>query len=96
MRGTRRTNTGQRATTATGLEELFVKKDLEETTRSRRRNNDGDSRDFTPDDAGTMVGICVALLVLSVGVVTYVVCIRLLDLILSVSASLRLHFSSLQ
>ena len=78
-----------------GLEELFVKEDPEETTRSRRRDKDGTSSELTGEDAGTIVGICIALLVLSAGVVMYVVCVSLLLRLTRAIALLWLHFSPL-
>jgi RNA polymerase sigma-70 factor (ECF subfamily) len=48
MPGPRGTNTKQRATTATGLKDLFVKEDLGAAKRSRGRDNDRDSSELHP------------------------------------------------
>jgi hypothetical protein len=82
-----------------GLEELLVKKEANESVSSERRDDPGISAEprtcgVTGDDnVCTIVGICVALLIVSAGLAAeYNFCVRLLTLLLSVSASLLLHF----
>ena len=72
-----------------------MKEDPEETIRSRRRDKDRTSFELIGDDVRTIVGICVALLVLSAGVVMYVVCVRLLLLLTWAIALVWLHLSRL-
>jgi hypothetical protein len=79
------------------LEELLVKKDAKERVTLQRRDNPGISaerltRGVTGDDVCTIAGICIALLIVSAGLAAaYIFCIRLLILLVSVSAALRLH-----
>jgi hypothetical protein len=83
------------------LEELPVKKDAKERVSLQRRDNPGISaerltRGVTGDGVRTIVGICVALLIVSAGLAAaYIFCVRLLILLVSVSAFLLLHFSPL-
>ena len=77
----------QRASLLPELEGIFVKYDLGISAERC-------TSELTGDDAGTIVEICITLLVLSAGVVTYVVCSGLLLLLASVSAHL-LHGSPL-
>ena len=76
------------------LEEIMVK---EERTSSQRRDDPEISpeRLLTADDVGTMVEVCVALLVLSAGVITYVIGVSLLLLLVSVGAHFWVHCSPL-
>jgi hypothetical protein len=75
-----------------------VKKDAKEKVSSERRDDPGISAEpltcgVTGDDnVCTIVGICVSLLIVSAGLVAeYIFCVRLLNLLTSVSASLLLH-----
>jgi hypothetical protein len=83
------------------LEELLVKKDAKERVSSERRDDPGISAEcltcgVTGDDVRTILGICFALLIVSAGLAAeYIFYVRLLILLVSVSASLRLHFSPL-
>ena len=69
----------------------------EERTSSQRRDDPEISpeRLLTADDVGTMVEVCVALLVLSAGVITYVIGVSLLLLLVSVGAHFWVHCSPL-
>lgn len=73
-----------------------MKEDLEETTRSRREGKDRTSSELTGSDVRPIVGICVALLVLSAGAAIYVVWVRLLLLLAkAIRLLLWLHFNPL-
>ena len=73
-----------------------MREDPEETIRSRREDKDRTSSELTVGDVRPIVGICVALLVLSVGVAMYLVCVRLLLLLTkAIALLLWLHFSPL-
>ena len=84
-----------------GLEKLLVKKDAKEKVRSQRRDDPGISAErltsgFTGDDVCTIAGIFVALVIVSAGLAAaYIFCVRVLILLVTVSASLLLHFSPL-
>lgn len=84
-----------------GLEELLVKKDAKERVSSKRRDDPGISAErltcgITSDDVYIILGICFALLITSAGLAAaYIFCVRLLILLVSVSAILRLHCSPL-
>ena len=84
-----------------GLEKLLVKKDAKEKVSSQCRDDPGISAErftcgATGDDVCTIVGICVALLIVSAGLAAaYIFCVRLLILLVTVSAFLLLHFSPL-
>jgi hypothetical protein len=83
------------------LEELFVKKDAKERASSQRRDGPRLSAEpltceVTGDYVCTIVGICVALLIMSACLAAaYIFCVRLLILLVSVSAFLLLHCSPL-
>jgi hypothetical protein len=82
------------------LKEIFVKEDPKERVSSQRRDDPGisDERltcELTGDGVGTIVDVCVALLVLSAGVATYITCARLLLLLTRAIAFLWLHVSPL-
>ena len=73
-----------------------MKEDLDETTRSRWEGKDRTSSELTGSDVRPIVGIGVALLVLSAGVAIYVVFVRLLLLLAkAITLLLWLHFSPL-
>ena len=78
-----------------------MKQDAKENVSSQRRDAPGISAERftcggTGDDVCTIVGICVALLIVSAGLATaYISCVRLLILLVTVSAFLLLHFSPL-
>lgn len=84
-----------------GLEELLVKKDAKERVSSKRRDDPGISAErlpcgITSDDVYTILGICFALMIASAGLAAaYIFCVRLLILLVSVSAILKLHCSPL-
>jgi hypothetical protein len=84
-----------------GLEELLVKEGSEKGIRSKRRDDPGISAegfacDLTSDDVGTIVGICVAFLIVSVTVAAYIICVSSLLLLLTRAIPLlRLHLSRL-
>lgn len=50
---------------------------------------------LTCDDVGTIVEICVSLLIVSAGVATYAISVRLLVLLVDQIAALWLYFSPL-
>ena len=83
------------------LEEFLVKKDLKEMVSLQRRDNPGISAErptcgVTGDAVCTILGICFALLIVSAGLAAeYIFSVRLLILLVSVSAALRLHCSPL-
>jgi hypothetical protein len=83
------------------LKELLVKKDAKDWVSSQRRGDPGISVErltcgVIGDDVSTIVGICVALLIVSACLAAaYIFCARLLILLVTVSASLLLHFSPL-
>ena len=83
------------------LEELLVKKDLKERNGLQRKDNPGISAErltcgVTGDDVCTILAICFALLIVSAGLAAeYIFYVRLLILLVSVSAALRLHCSPL-
>jgi hypothetical protein len=97
MQGFRGRKTAQHAMLPE-LEELLVKKDAKERVSLQRRDKSRISAERLPcgvtgDGVCTIVGICVALLIVSAGLATaYIFCVRLLILLVSVSASLLLHF----
>ena len=78
-----------------------MKKDAKERVSLQRRDNPGISAErltcgVTTDDVCTILGICFALLIVSAGLAAECIFyVRLLILLVSVSASLRLHFSPL-
>ena len=84
-----------------GLEKLLVKKYANERISSQRRDDHGISAErltcgITGDDVWTILGICFALLIASAGLAAaYLFCVRLLILLVSVSAILKLHCSPL-
>lgn len=74
-----------------------MKKDPKERFSSQRRDDPGISAErltcgVTGGDVGTIIGICVAFLIVSAGLTAYVICISLLILLARVSAS---HFRPL-
>ena len=83
------------------LEELLVKQDGKERVSSQCRGDPVISaerltRGVTGDDICTIVGICVAFLIVSAGLaVAYIFCVRLLILLVSLRAFLLLHFGPL-
>ena len=99
MRDYRGRNTEQVPSLLSELEAHLVKKDAKERVSSQRRDDSGISAErftcgVTGDDVCTIVGICVALLIVSAGLAAaYIFCVRLLILLVTVSAFLLLHFS---
>lgn len=77
-----------------------MNEDSEKGIRSKCRDDPGTSaerfaRDLTGDDVGTIVGICVAFLIVSMAVAAHIICVSLLLLLTKAIALLWLHVSRL-
>ena len=77
-----------------------MKEDSEKGIRSKCRDDPGTSAerfacDLTGDYVGTIAGICVVLLIVSMAVAAHIICVSLLLLLTRAIALLWLHVSRL-
>ena len=77
-----------------------MKEDSEKGIRSKCRDDPGTSAerfacDLSGDYVGTIVGICVAFLIVSMAVAAHIICVSLLLLLTRAIALLWLYFSRL-